>query len=238
VFVRRVNAFQNVRNQEKDKFHDGVAVVPITRVDRFAQIRIKGVRGRIHYMGTGWTKNNLDSYASGADSGFVSAQNIVGPTLVVGDIAAPGDWTGANFRRRDGRWTHFDWKDDAKNYIRGDTQIDGNVSVPTENAITIRDQFHGMKYKGDLDGPFVHGWNGGALGSKRPDDQGGEKNAIRWDRDGNITIPGNQLCIGSRWCIRDENGVLVFRDNSGGGLSAGKDNRYAMFPEKGNTKNL
>ena len=78
VFIRRVNAFQNVRNTNTDNFHDGAAVVPITRVDRFAHIRIKGVRGRIHYMGTGWTKNNLDSYASGADSGFVSAQNIVG----------------------------------------------------------------------------------------------------------------------------------------------------------------
>jgi len=87
VFVRRVNAFQNVRNEQKDNFHDAAAVVPITRVDRFAHIRIKGVRGRIHYMGTGWTKNNLDSYASGADSGFVSAQNIVG----ISDYALKSD---------------------------------------------------------------------------------------------------------------------------------------------------
>jgi len=139
VFIRRVNAYQNVRNASTDNLHDAVAVVPIPRVDRFGAIRIKGVRGRIHYMGTGWTKNNLDSYASGADSGFLSSQNIVGQSLVLGTDSAEhpdfAGWTGANFRRRDGQWTHFDWKDDQKNYIRGDTQVDGatnfakNISV-------------------------------------------------------------------------------------------------------------
>lgn len=34
--------------------------------------------------------------------------------------------TGVNFRRRDGRWTHFDWVSDQRNYIRGDTVLDGN----------------------------------------------------------------------------------------------------------------
>ena len=41
----------------------------------------------------------------------------------------PGDWSGVNMRRRDGRWTHFDWISDQKNYIRGDTIIDGAVNV-------------------------------------------------------------------------------------------------------------
>lgn len=43
--------------------------------------------------------------------------------------AVPIDWTGANFKRRDGRWTHFDWKDDSRNYIRGDTIQDGTLTV-------------------------------------------------------------------------------------------------------------
>jgi hypothetical protein len=30
-------------------------------------------------------------------------------------------------KRRDGRWTHFDWVDDQKNYIRGDTVVDGRL---------------------------------------------------------------------------------------------------------------
>ncbi len=37
----------------------------------------------------------------------------------------PRDWRGANFKRADGRWTHFDWVGDGKNYIRGDTTNDG-----------------------------------------------------------------------------------------------------------------
>ena len=149
VFIRRVNAFQNVKNESVDNFHDAAAVVPITRVDRFASIRIKGVRGRIHYMGTGWTKNNLNSYASGADSGFVSAQNIVGgfPKIVVGDnITPPNDWRGANFKRKDGSWTHFDWKDDGKNYIRGDTQMDGHIGMGADKQI---------KFDWDTDGAQI-----------------------------------------------------------------------------------
>jgi hypothetical protein len=47
--------------------------------------------------------------------------------LGVGDM--PRDWTGANFKRRDGRWTHFDWVGDQRNYIRGDTVVDGNVII-------------------------------------------------------------------------------------------------------------
>jgi hypothetical protein len=61
----------------------------------------------------------------------------VGNLNVQGSIVAAGerhdDWTGLNVKRRDGQWTHFDWKDDQKNYIRGDTQIDGNVNIVNRN---------------------------------------------------------------------------------------------------------
>jgi hypothetical protein len=145
VFIRRVNAYQNVKNTSTDNFHDAAAVVPIPRVDRFGAIRIRGVRGRIHYMGTGWTKNNLDSYASGADSGFLSSQNIVGQNLILGTDSSEhrdyAGWTGVNMRRRDGQWTHFDWKDDQKNYIRGETVVDGvthfNQGVNLNNAVNV-----------------------------------------------------------------------------------------------------
>jgi hypothetical protein len=46
--------------------------------------------------------------------------------LGVGDM--PRDFTGLNIKRRDGRWSHLDWKDDGKNYIRGDTIVDGASS--------------------------------------------------------------------------------------------------------------
>jgi hypothetical protein len=125
VFIRRVNAYQNARNAEKEGYHDGTAIVPIPSVDRFTHIRIRGVRGRIHYMGMGWSTSIT---ASGADSGFVSARNIMGSAIAVGyNNPVPQDWTGANFSRRDGRGTHFDWKDDQKNYIRGDTIVDNNM---------------------------------------------------------------------------------------------------------------
>ena len=41
----------------------------------------------------------------------------------------PGDWRSANFLRKDGRWTHFDWKDNGQNYLRGYTNIDDGLGV-------------------------------------------------------------------------------------------------------------
>ena len=125
VFIRRVNAYQNVRNLDTEGYHDAIAMVPIPRVDRFTHIRIRGVRGRIHYMGMGWSASIT---ASGAESGFVSSRNIMGSAINVGyNYPPPQDWTGANFGRRDGRGTHFDWKDDQKNYIRGETIVDDTM---------------------------------------------------------------------------------------------------------------
>ena len=46
-----------------------------------------------------------------------------------------GGWSGANFRRRDGHWTHFDWVHDGRNYIRGNTTIDGHVHVNNNMSI-------------------------------------------------------------------------------------------------------
>lgn len=40
---------------------------------------------------------------------------------------------GLNIKRSDGYWTHFDWKDDGKNYIRGDTLIQPKLIVSQIN---------------------------------------------------------------------------------------------------------
>ena len=186
VFIRRVNAYQNARNDQRAGLHDGVAIVPIPRVDRFTDIRIKGVRGRIHYMGTGWTKSPVQ--ISGADSGFVSARNVIGSAIAVGDIPAPQDWTGANFRRKDGRWTHFDWKDDQRNYIRGETVIDNTISLQN-NQLRFREIGDGNHYLGfsvDADGPRLQGHKGGQLGTNF----GGDKSVLSWNADGNVKISG------------------------------------------------
>jgi hypothetical protein len=55
-------------------------------------------------------------------------------TLITGHPHV-GGWSGANFRRRDGRWSHFDWVSDGRNYIRGDTTVDGHIHVNNNMSI-------------------------------------------------------------------------------------------------------
>jgi hypothetical protein len=64
----------------------------------------------------------------------------------------PADWTGVNMARRDGRWTHFDWKDDGKNHIRGDTIIDGKVTI---TGRTCRDASTGWNDEGGGNSVFL-----------------------------------------------------------------------------------
>jgi hypothetical protein len=89
---------------------------------------------------------------------------------------------------------------------------DGNVGVGTMNPLAKLDvagginvaagspiqlgghsSSHGLKYKrfnGDnslLDGPFLYGWTGGALGIKKDDN---EFNVLSWKENGNVAIQG------------------------------------------------
>jgi hypothetical protein len=242
-----------------------------------------------------------------------------GNVNIQGSIVAAGephdDWTGLNVKRRDGRWSHFDWKDDQKNYIRGDTIVDGhtnlngnvvasesitaprikiipdknkwswfeaeqpdghlffggdptnkgiwadgdrpftiyrngkavtkfeaggidvqgNVGIPSGNALTIRDKFHGLSFADDMDGPALYGYGGGKL--RVAGNLNGETpvDTLKWNRSG-VDVTGNikltnknsEICIGPRWCIAtegDDGQHLVFRDKLSGG-----DKRYAMYP--------
>jgi hypothetical protein len=212
VFIRRVNAYQNGRNTERGGIHDGAAVVPIPRVDRFTDIRIKGVRGRIHYMGIGWTRNPLHSYASGAESGFVSARNLIGSAIAVGDIPAPPDWTGANFKRSDGRWTHFDWKDDQRNYIRGETVIDNTASLQ-DNQLRLRniaDGNHYLGFSGEVDGARLQGHKGGQLGTNF----GGDKTALVWNASGDVTVARNAF-VGDNLILSGDNSWILHTPDDG-----------------------
>lgn len=60
------------------------------------------------------------------------------------DNSTPKNWTGANFKRRDGRWTHFDWKDDQKNYIRGNLIVDDDTyfgkNIDIGGNLTVKGQ--------------------------------------------------------------------------------------------------
>ena len=129
VFIRRVTAYQNLQNLNQDELHSGVKIVTVPRVDRFTRIRIQGRKGRVHYMGMGWSKSVL---AADNDTGVVRAETIQGPfstPMVVNSDHVPGEWTGLNIRNRSGAWTHFDWLTNGWNYIRGNTRMDGQVDV-------------------------------------------------------------------------------------------------------------
>ena len=74
--------------------------------------------------------------------------------VVIGD-EEQGNFTGLNIKRRDGRYTHFDWKDDQRNYIRGDTVFDGNKTINgstrSNGNIILND--NGLSARGFI-GPF------------------------------------------------------------------------------------
>jgi len=238
VFIRRVNAYQNVRNNDTEGYHDAIAMVPIPRVDRFTHIRIRGVRGRVHYMGMGWS---MSITASGAESGFVSSRNIMGSALQVGgdSTPVPQDWTGLNLKRRDGRWSHFDWKDDQKNYIRGETIVDDtmffnksanfndSINIQSGKVLSLRDQHHGLAFAEDADGPSLYGYSGGKL---RVSGKDSPVDILKWTRSGvdisgNTTISGNLVTGGEKH--DDWTGVNLKR----------RDGRWSHFDWKDDQKN-
>jgi hypothetical protein len=78
--------------------------------------------------GNGTDNWDWDKQATINSNGVLNAKRIIArEALGVGDL--PDGWTNLNLKRRDGRWTNFDWKDDSKNYIRGDTQFDDSIRV-------------------------------------------------------------------------------------------------------------
>jgi hypothetical protein len=124
-------------------------------------------------------------------NGNLSVQGAV----ITGDTEQPG-WTGVNMKRRDGRWTHFDWKDDQKNYIRGNTIIDGattiNGQLDTPNGHTIscagRQHIFGAEHLFLLN-------KTGATVSKA------------WGGNGDLSVEGNLrtnvLQIGNKWRLAE-----------------------------------
>ena len=78
VLIKRVNAYLS-KSQSSSKsngvdstdIHNGASIAVVPRADRFAKIRIKGVKGRIHYMGTGWGKEIV-----GSENGMVHGDNV------------------------------------------------------------------------------------------------------------------------------------------------------------------
>jgi hypothetical protein len=169
----------------------------------------------------------------------------------IGDGGAPWGNRGLHVRNQDGRWTHFNWHSDNKNYIRGNTVIDGDVRLNGNYEDTLRvsqDRNEGgrvsiinPKKKLANETREWSIWNmTGAYGNKlsfwRYNGDGKNAGSLMDLHDaGSVSVNGplsvSQLCIGDRWCINAEGDNLVFRDNKSGG-----DKRYAMFAN--NNKNL
>jgi hypothetical protein len=145
-----------------------------------------------------------------------------GQALGVGDM--PRDWTGVNIKNRDGRWTHFDWKQDGKNYIRGDTIVDGAMNVNGAFTVNGKALEAGGGGGGTPGVKFIQNWGGDAtktesqiandtqnykalmITGNRSNDNG-RRNVQVWDDlnvpAGNVKING-QLCIGpddNNWCF-------------------------------------
>lgn len=150
------------------------------------------------------------------------------------NVGAFGDhnlhgWTGANFRRRDGRWTHFDWVGDQNNYIRGNTVSDGIISMQ-DNQLRLRgngDGNHFLGWTGSVDGPQLMGHQGGLITTNR----GGDKTIASWSHNGNFKVH-NRLLLGNKWNMsgvgdghaNDDWLRLMGTDGSNyyGGLAAGR----------------
>ena len=72
VFIKRVNSHSD-KTVNSTGYHDGVSIAVVPSIDRFQKIRIKGVKGKIYYMGIGFNKTMV-----GSDVGFIHADNVKG----------------------------------------------------------------------------------------------------------------------------------------------------------------
>jgi hypothetical protein len=109
--------------------------------------------------------------------------------------------------------------------------IAGNVRL-NNNILLLRDgndYSHGIKYDATIDGPYIFGFNGGALGSA------GMPNALEWSNTGNVAVKGNFSA--AKFVIVDASGAnngtfnsgLQFAPNSGEGIGSNRSNSANQF---------
>jgi hypothetical protein len=126
--------------------------------------------------------------------------------------------------------------------IMGDTNVEGNVNVGNNvnlrstKQLILRDGNHYLAYTDAVDGPRMNGFGGGVLSTS----QNGNKDVMKWNKNGNIIVnnnieakgigpPGNhdwfRIWGTSANGIALHNGVSL---HDGGGLNVGQ---YAKVPE-------
>jgi hypothetical protein len=146
------------------------------------------------------------------DTGPKGPDGPAGPTGPKGDDGPLGP-TGPQGSPGTNAWTAPIWKNDLK--LNFSNKWQGSTDPVTDTS-EISNDTTGFKQLM-------------IIGNKSAD--GVTRTTGIWDR---LNIHGDtyadgKICIGPKWCIVAEGDALVFRDQTTGG-----DNRFAMYPGKGN----
>jgi hypothetical protein len=117
--------------------------------------------------------------------------------------------------------------------VSGNTGIGGSLSVGgtinannkvvlNNNKLVIRssdDTYHTIEYNGSVDGPIIRGYNGGALFSTG----NGEKIVLRWENNGNVSIPNGSFTTGGSIILNSDTKPLQIGPYSNNNINFLKD---------------
>jgi hypothetical protein len=81
--------------------------------------------------------------------------------------------------------------------------VNGNASF-NDKSILLRNggnPYHGLRYDSIVDGPYLFGYNGGALGTS------GLPNSLNWDWNGNVSVHSNFTVQNGKGIIRSTDGT-------------------------------
>lgn len=151
--------------------------------------------------------------------------NVKGTTSVSGALnvgpqgSSDQTLTGLNIQNRNNSWTHFDWKGDGKNYIRGDTVLNGKLQLEGEANVNAKLQAQNTRTNsiGHSTMPINKDWDndgnwfriygarneGTAVYNGMSINDGGGLAVGRWKKAnaGDIfatgTVSANRLCVGN-----------------------------------------
>jgi hypothetical protein len=73
--------------------------------------------------------------------------------------------------------------------------------------LLLKDEYHGLVYRPDMDGPSLYGYGGGVLGTRKMSVTK-NKDALKWDETGQVSID-HSLVMGNWKIYQDDVGCLV-----------------------------
>ncbi len=96
--------------------------------------------------------------------------------------------------------------------ISAGIDVNNGLAIPSGQALTIRDNLHGMVYDGQVDGPKLYGYSGGALATTDPQKTG---NSLVWNSEG-VVLKSQMKLWGARDLPTDIKGPTVYHKNNVG----------------------